>query len=155
MSLSCFCLWLLKIKVPHPNYPSTLISIQVPNLWIHFSPERYFRIMELLNILYEAMETCSQPTADSCQSKLAPWSPADLATDGRILVWKVFPKFFLNLLSSHLLLRYWYFLLKNLKWSFHRELAIRLLHGILVSWCFQDRIFICLSQRSLRVTNDI
>ena len=47
--------------------------------------------MELLNILYKTMETFSQPTADSSQSKLTPWSPADLAADGRILVWKVFP----------------------------------------------------------------
>ncbi|KAJ1418687.1 VPS13, repeated coiled region [Sesbania bispinosa] len=77
-----------QIKVPHPSYPSTLISIQVPNLGIHFSSERHFRIMELLSILYETMETCSQPTADSSQCKLVPWSPADLATDGRILVWK-------------------------------------------------------------------
>ncbi|RYR15607.1 hypothetical protein Ahy_B04g072461 [Arachis hypogaea] len=41
----------LKIKVPHPSYPSTCISIQVPNLCIHFSPERFCRIMELLSIL--------------------------------------------------------------------------------------------------------
>ncbi|KAK7264763.1 hypothetical protein RJT34_32373 [Clitoria ternatea] len=77
-----------QIKVPHPSYPSTLVSIQVPNLGIHFSSERYFRIMELLNILYGTMETCSQPTNESFDSKLAPWSPADLATDARILVWK-------------------------------------------------------------------
>ncbi|XP_020230234.1 uncharacterized protein LOC109811015 [Cajanus cajan] len=77
-----------KIKVPHPSYPSTLVSIQVPNLGIHFSSERYFRIMELLSLLYKTIETCSQPTTDSFQLKLAPWSPDDLATDGRILVWK-------------------------------------------------------------------
>ncbi|KEH32375.1 calcium-dependent lipid-binding-like protein [Medicago truncatula] len=77
-----------QIKVPHPSYPSTLISIQVPNLGIHLSSERYFRIMELLNILYQTMEICSQPASDSFQSKLTPWGPADLATDGRILVWK-------------------------------------------------------------------
>ncbi|RYQ84331.1 hypothetical protein Ahy_B10g103520 [Arachis hypogaea] len=41
----------LKIKVPHPSYPSTCISIQVLNLCIHFSPERFCRIMELLSIL--------------------------------------------------------------------------------------------------------
>ncbi|XLR30782.1 hypothetical protein S83_058682, partial [Arachis hypogaea] len=40
-----------QIKVPHPSYPSTCISIQVPNLCIHFSPERFCRIMELLSIL--------------------------------------------------------------------------------------------------------
>ncbi|KAH1088253.1 hypothetical protein AAZX31_07G215500 [Glycine max] len=77
-----------QIKVPHPSYPSTLISIQVPNLGIHFSSERYFRIMELLSLLYETMENCSQPTTDNFQSKVVPWSPVDLATDGRILIWK-------------------------------------------------------------------
>ncbi|CAJ1940747.1 unnamed protein product [Sphenostylis stenocarpa] len=77
-----------QIKVPHPSYPSTLISIQVPNLGIHFSSERNFRIMELLSLLYETMGTCSQPTTDSLQSKPVPWSPSDLATEGRILVWK-------------------------------------------------------------------
>ncbi|KAI4335042.1 hypothetical protein L6164_013726 [Bauhinia variegata] len=77
-----------QIKVPHPSYPPTRISVQVPNLRIHFSPERYFRIMELLNILYGTVETCSQPASDNFQAKLAPWSLADLATDGRILVWR-------------------------------------------------------------------
>ncbi|XP_059444630.1 uncharacterized protein LOC132176414 [Corylus avellana] len=77
-----------QIKVPHPSYPSTCISIQVPNLGIHFSPARYGRLMELLNILYGTMETCGQPTVDNFQAELAPWSPTDLATDARILVWK-------------------------------------------------------------------
>ncbi|XP_062178337.1 uncharacterized protein LOC133883124 isoform X2 [Alnus glutinosa] len=77
-----------QIKVRHPSYPSTCISIQVPNLGIHFSPARYGRLMELLNILYGTMETCGQPTVDNFQAELAPWSPTDLATDARILVWK-------------------------------------------------------------------
>lgn len=77
-----------QIKVPHPIYPSTRISIQVPNLGIHFSPARYGRVMELLNILYGAMESCGHPTVDDFQAELAPWSPTDLATDARILVWK-------------------------------------------------------------------
>ena len=81
--------FLLKIKVPHPSYPSTCISIQVPNLGIHFSPARYGRLMELLNILYGTMETCGQPTVENFQAELAPWSPTDLGTDARILVWKV------------------------------------------------------------------
>lgn len=105
MSITCpyyVCLWLFKIKVPHPSYPSTLISIQVPNLGIHFSSERYFRIMELLSLLYETMENCSQPTTDNFQSKVVPWSPVDLATDGRILIWKVIPQLLLDLHTGHL-----------------------------------------------------
>ncbi|WVZ12338.1 hypothetical protein V8G54_016868 [Vigna mungo] len=77
-----------QIKVPHPSYPSTLISIQVPNLGIHFSSERNFRIMELLSLFNETVENCNQPTTDSFQSKPVPWSPSDLTTDCRILVWK-------------------------------------------------------------------
>lgn len=47
--------------------------------------------MELLNILYGTMETYGQPTADSLQAELAPWNPADLAIDAKILVWGVRP----------------------------------------------------------------
>lgn len=77
-----------QIKVPHPSHPSTRVSVQVPNLGIHFSPARYFRLMELLNILIGTMETCGQTTLDKFQAELAPWNPADLATNARILVWK-------------------------------------------------------------------
>ncbi|KAJ7955294.1 calcium-dependent lipid-binding family protein [Quillaja saponaria] len=77
-----------QIKVPHPSYPSTRISVQVPNLGVHFSPARYLRLMELLNILYGAMETCGQPDTGNCQAKLAPWSSSNLNVDARILVWK-------------------------------------------------------------------
>ncbi|KAJ0034329.1 hypothetical protein Pint_24264 [Pistacia integerrima] len=76
-----------QIKVPHPSYPSTRVSVQVPNLGVHFSPERYLRLMELLNILQGRMETCGQPSVDNFQAELAPWSPADLASDASILVW--------------------------------------------------------------------
>ncbi|KAK7291737.1 hypothetical protein RIF29_07114 [Crotalaria pallida] len=77
-----------QIKIPHPSYPSTRISVQVPNLSIHFSSERYFRIMDLLDILYKTMDSYSISTGDSFEAKITPWSPSDLAADGRILVWK-------------------------------------------------------------------
>ncbi|KAL5700718.1 hypothetical protein ACHQM5_026131 [Ranunculus cassubicifolius] len=70
-----------QIKVPHPSLPSTRISVQVPNLGIHFSPARYCKLMELLNMLYGAIE-------NSDETGLVLWSPADLATDARILVWR-------------------------------------------------------------------
>lgn len=84
-------LWLkkLQIKVPHPSFPSMRVSIQVPNLGMHFSPSRFQRLMKLLNILYGTLETVSQPAVDNFQAERAPWSPADLCTDARILVWKV------------------------------------------------------------------
>lgn len=90
-----FSLSKLKIKAPHPSYPSTRISVQVPNLGVHFSPSRYRRLMELLDILYGTMETCSQPAANDFQAKLTSWSSADLASDAKILVWKVCPQIIL------------------------------------------------------------
>lgn len=86
-------MFLLKIKVPYPSYPSTRISIQVPNLGVHFSPSRYCRLMELLGILHGTMETCNQPAVDSSQAEVTLWSPSDLATDARILVWRVCHQF--------------------------------------------------------------
>ncbi|ONK67151.1 uncharacterized protein A4U43_C06F16540 [Asparagus officinalis] len=77
-----------QIKIPHPRYPSTRISVQVPNLGIHFSPERYCRIMELLSIFYSTIESSSQDTDVSLRPGSLPWLPADLTTDARILVWR-------------------------------------------------------------------
>ncbi|CAH2036004.1 unnamed protein product [Thlaspi arvense] len=77
-----------QIKVPHPSYPSTRISIQVPNIGVHFSPTRYMRIMQLSDILYGVMKTYSQAPADDIPDGIQPWSPADLVNDARILVWK-------------------------------------------------------------------
>ncbi|KAH0468342.1 hypothetical protein IEQ34_003375 [Dendrobium chrysotoxum] len=79
------------IKIPHPRYPSTRISVQVPNLGIHFSPERYSRILRLLNIFYGPTENINEISSGHLQTGAAPWLPADLATDARILVWKVYP----------------------------------------------------------------
>ncbi|XVE82332.1 hypothetical protein DITRI_Ditri15bG0139900 [Diplodiscus trichospermus] len=77
-----------QIKVPHPSYPSTRVSVQVPNLGMHFSPVRYCRLMELLDILYVAMDPCVQPGVVDFQAGLASRSAADLATDAKILVWR-------------------------------------------------------------------
>ncbi|KAJ6902719.1 hypothetical protein NC651_020256 [Populus alba x Populus x berolinensis] len=77
-----------QIKAHHPSYPSTRISVQVPNLGIHFSPARYSRLMELVNILYNTVDNYGQSTVDNFQTQIAPWSSADLATDSRILVWR-------------------------------------------------------------------
>ncbi|KAJ0228735.1 Vacuolar protein sorting-associated protein 13 [Hirschfeldia incana] len=77
-----------QIKVPHPSHPTTRISIQVPNIGVHFSPTRYMRIMQLSDILYGAMKTYSQAPVDDIPDGIQPWSPADLVSDARILVWK-------------------------------------------------------------------
>uniref|UniRef100_A0A0E0NER2 C2 domain-containing protein n=1 Tax=Oryza rufipogon TaxID=4529 RepID=A0A0E0NER2_ORYRU len=77
-----------QIKVPHPSYPSTRVSFQVPNLDIHFSPKRYGKIVELLGVLCKLKGSDSEDS-DSCENcNLAPWYPADLAGDARTLVWK-------------------------------------------------------------------
>ncbi|GMI70230.1 hypothetical protein like AT1G48090 [Hibiscus trionum] len=77
-----------QIKVPHLGYPSTLVSVQLPNLCIHFSPARYRRLMELLDILYVATDPCFQPAGVDFHAGMTPWSAADLATDAKILVWR-------------------------------------------------------------------
>ncbi|CAN1281796.1 Intermembrane lipid transfer protein vps13A [Linum perenne] len=76
-----------QIKVPHPRYPSTRISVQIPNLSIHFSPERYHKLMELVNILNSTVENCEQSTVNNVQ-QISAWNSVDFATDARILVWK-------------------------------------------------------------------
>ncbi|XP_042475866.1 uncharacterized protein LOC122057714 isoform X2 [Macadamia integrifolia] len=76
-----------QIKIPHPCYPSTRVFIQVPNLGIHFSPARYCRILDLLNIIYSTVEK-SGSASENFQIGLAPWNPADLAAEARILVWR-------------------------------------------------------------------
>ncbi|KAK8704101.1 hypothetical protein V6N13_047734 [Hibiscus sabdariffa] len=76
-----------QIKIPHPSFPSTRVSVQVPNLGIHLSPARYCRLMELLNISYAAMDTGVQPSVDF-QAGVASWSATDLATHAKILVWR-------------------------------------------------------------------
>lgn len=82
---------LVKIKAPHPSHPSTRVSMQMPSLGIHFSPTRYCRLMELLNILYGTMATSEQLATETLQTDFTPWNPPDLATEARILVWRVFP----------------------------------------------------------------
>ncbi|KAK8929011.1 hypothetical protein KSP39_PZI017866 [Platanthera zijinensis] len=77
-----------QIKIPHPRYPSTRISVQVPNLGVHFSPERYSRILTLLDIFYGSTETINENSSDGLQTGHFPWLPPDLATEARILVWK-------------------------------------------------------------------
>jgi len=83
------CSVLFKIKVLHPNFPSTRVSVQVPNLGIHISPARYCRLMELLNIFYSTLLTSGQAIEEDFKPELAPWNPADMATKARILVRKV------------------------------------------------------------------
>ncbi|XP_052204938.1 uncharacterized protein LOC127809843 isoform X2 [Diospyros lotus] len=77
-----------QIKVPHPRYPSTRISVQVPSLGVHFSPARYCRLMELFNLLCGAAQSSAVSDFENVQAEFVPWYPPDLATEARILVWK-------------------------------------------------------------------
>lgn len=85
--MELFC---LKIKIPHPKYPSTRISVQVPSLAVHLSPERYRRVMDLLAILNNAQESSDLGSNKISQTGVPSWYPADLATNARLLVWRVF-----------------------------------------------------------------
>lgn len=135
--------FVFKIKVPHPNHPSTRISVQVPALGIHFSPVRYSRLMELLNILYGAMQNGTQPVGENFQAELAPWNPQDLAAEAQILVWKVRIKMItVATVGSYIVILLVFvtraFLLMSFIYFVHRELAILLLHGSLVFSCCLD-----------------
>ncbi|XP_042469393.1 uncharacterized protein LOC122052070 isoform X3 [Zingiber officinale] len=77
-----------QIKVPHPRYPSARVSVQVPNLCVHFSSERYFRIMELMGILHGSSKIIEQNLDGHLQSGDKPWHHVDLATNARTLVWQ-------------------------------------------------------------------
>ncbi|KAK6930330.1 Vacuolar protein sorting-associated protein 13, DH-like domain [Dillenia turbinata] len=76
-----------QIKVPHPGHPSTRISVQVPTVGIHFSPLRYGKLMTLLRILSGTVEVDGESAVENFQAQLAPWCPADLTCEARILVW--------------------------------------------------------------------
>ncbi len=45
--------------------------------------------MELLSILYGKMDSSVQSDISDTQAGVASWSPADLASEARILVWRV------------------------------------------------------------------
>ncbi|XP_068666865.1 uncharacterized protein [Aristolochia californica] len=77
-----------QIKIPHPRYPSTRVSVQVPSLGIHFSPQRYSRLMDLLNILYSTVESSNDSSIEYLYTSVLSQHPADLATNARILVWR-------------------------------------------------------------------
>ncbi|CAA0829437.1 calcium-dependent lipid-binding family protein, partial [Striga hermonthica] len=77
-----------QIKVPHPNHPSTRIAVQIPSIGIHFSPSRYSRLNELLNLLSGAMPNDDQHTVKSLPNGLLSWNPPYLTTEARFLVWK-------------------------------------------------------------------
>ena len=79
----------MKIKVPNPNYPSTRVSFQVPNLDIHFSPKRYCKIVELLGVLSHMTGSNNEHSNNHESGSLSPWYPADLAGEARTLVWRV------------------------------------------------------------------
>lgn len=144
--VKCFCsnfrfLFHLQIKVPHPYYPSTCISVQVPNLSVHFSPSRYRKLIELLNIFSGASEISGQPNDHSFPATLTSWDAIDLASNARILVWRVC---FEIPFSSHCCFCFCCIFLLYVSRSTGvvvvRELAIRWPHGSNVFLCYLGSI---------------
>jgi len=74
-----------QIKLQHPKYPATRVSIQVPNLGLHISPSRYSRIMNLLAISDERDARKDGLAGANLRMGLTSWYPADLAGDARVL----------------------------------------------------------------------
>eukprot|EP01018_Ginkgo_biloba_P025446 Gb_15429 [translate_table: standard] len=76
-----------QIKLQHPKYPSTRVSIQVPKLGLHFSPARYSKLMDLLATFDERSARKNGLGGTNYRMALTSWYPADLAGDARVLSW--------------------------------------------------------------------
>ena len=133
----------LKIKVPHPSHPSTRVSVQVPTLGIHFSPARYCRLMDLVNIICGTKQNDTQPVAqpvvESSQQIFVPWNPPDLANEARVVVWKVYALYSLSLLPK------WACWIFSLFFLFLFNLYIYIFHsGNWLYCCCMAALFSCL-----------
>ncbi|XP_024524741.1 uncharacterized protein LOC9654875 isoform X2 [Selaginella moellendorffii] len=69
---------LQQICVPHPSYPSTRVAVRVPSVAVHFSPARYHRLMQVVELLQ----------GGSTDVSVRPWEPADFEGDLTVLAWK-------------------------------------------------------------------
>eukprot|EP01018_Ginkgo_biloba_P007485 Gb_23775 [translate_table: standard] len=72
---------LQQIRVPHPTYPSTMLSVRLPSLGFHFSPARYHRLMQVAKI-FQVGEN------DKFSDSIRPWDPADFDGYLSVLAWK-------------------------------------------------------------------
>lgn len=75
-----------QICVPHPKYPSTRVAIRLPSLGFQFSPARYHRLMQVINVF---SSQSSKGGDDSAASSIRPWDPADFEGPLSVLSWKV------------------------------------------------------------------
>jgi hypothetical protein len=75
-----------QICVPHPKYPSTRVAIRLPSLGFQFSPARYHRLMQVINVF---SSQSSKGGEDSATSSIRPWDPADFEGPLSVLSWKV------------------------------------------------------------------
>lgn len=142
----------LKIKIAHPRYPSTRVSMQVPRLDIHFSPARYCRLIDLLDMFNGSWGSNDLITDGRSDSSSVPWYPADLLTNARVLVWRVwdFPLF----IVTEIWFMWKYFLYS---FCFHdtRELATVWLSGSLVSLSYLAYTFMFWRLKHLKTIKDV
>lgn len=75
-----------QICVPHPKYPSTRVAIRLPSLGFQFSPARYHRLMQVINVF---SSQSSKGGNDNGTSSIRPWDPADFEGPLSVLSWKV------------------------------------------------------------------
>jgi vacuolar protein sorting-associated protein 13A/C len=74
-----------QICVPHPKYPSTRVAIRLPSLGFQFSPARYHRLMQVINVF---SSQSSKGGNDNGTSSIRPWDPADFEGPLSVLSWK-------------------------------------------------------------------
>lgn len=73
----------VQICVPHPKYPTTRVAIRVQSVGFQFSPARYHRIMQVVEVF------SGGPDVDATQSAFRPWDSPDFDGKMMVLSWKV------------------------------------------------------------------
>jgi vacuolar protein sorting-associated protein 13A/C len=86
----------MQICVPHPNYPTTRVALRLQSVGFQFSPARYHRIMQVVEVF------SGGPDEDAAQSAFRPWDSPDFDGQMSVLSWKVRTPIANYLISSFL-----------------------------------------------------
>ncbi|KAG0604101.1 hypothetical protein M758_10G145000 [Ceratodon purpureus] len=71
-----------QICVPHPNYPTTRIAVRLQSVGFQFSPARYHRIMQVVEVFSGGSDE------EATQSAFRPWDSPDFDGPMSVLSWK-------------------------------------------------------------------
>jgi vacuolar protein sorting-associated protein 13A/C len=71
-----------QICVPHPKYPTTRVAFRLESLGFQFSPARYHRIMQVVEVFAGSSDE------DATDSAFRPWDSPDFDGQLSVLSWK-------------------------------------------------------------------